>query len=127
MSTTENEGKLEITTGDALAIIVITEIITIIYMAWRISKEDSLNQIVVDSGAAIPLFTIIATVLFQTGDVVMWLTRRYKRRIKAEGKAEGKAEVYRELEEWEKRKKETEARGEKFTEPLPISKTIERC
>ena len=39
---------------------------------------------------------------------------------RAEGKAEGKAEVYRELKAWEQRKKETEARGEKFTEPLPI-------
>ena len=44
---------------------------------------------------------------------------------KAEGRAEGKAEVYRELVAWEKRRRETEARGEIFTEPLPIPKPEE--
>ena len=38
---------------------------------------------------------------------------------KAEGIAEGKAEVYREIAEWEHRRKEAEARGEEFTEPPP--------
>ena len=38
---------------------------------------------------------------------------------KAEGKAEGKAEVYREVAEWNRRRMEAEARGEKFTEPPP--------
>lgn len=42
---------------------------------------------------------------------------------KAIGKAEGKAEVYRQLKAWEQRKKEAEARGDKFTEPLPIPET----
>ena len=36
-----------------------------------------------------------------------------------EGKAEGKAEVYREIAEWERRRKEAEGRGEEFTEPPP--------
>lgn len=44
---------------------------------------------------------------------------------KAEGIAEGKAEVYRQLMAWEQRRKEAEARGEKFTEPLPIPETQE--
>lgn len=44
---------------------------------------------------------------------------------KAEGRAEGRAEVYRQLKAWEQRKKEAEARGEKFTEPLPIPETQE--
>ena len=39
---------------------------------------------------------------------------------RAEGKAEGRAEVYRELTEWNRRRMEAEARGEKFTEPPPI-------
>ena len=38
---------------------------------------------------------------------------------KAEGKAEGKAEVYREIAEWDRRRKEAEERGEEFTEPPP--------
>ena len=42
---------------------------------------------------------------------------------KAEGKEEGKEEVYRQMKAWEQRKKEAEARGDKFTEPLPIPKT----
>ena len=39
----------------------------------------------------------------------------------AEGIAEGKAEVYREIAEWQRRRKEAEERGEEFTEPLPTS------
>ncbi|RKU26591.1 hypothetical protein C6497_13565 [Candidatus Poribacteria bacterium] len=38
---------------------------------------------------------------------------------KAVGIAEGKAEVYREIAEWERRRKEAEAQGEEFTEPPP--------
>ena len=37
----------------------------------------------------------------------------------AEGIAKGKAEVYREIAEWDRRRKEAEARGEEFTEPPP--------
>ena len=37
----------------------------------------------------------------------------------AEGKAVGKAEVYREILEWDRRRREAEARGEAFTEPPP--------
>ncbi len=36
-----------------------------------------------------------------------------------EGKQEGKAEVYQEVQEWDRRRKEAEERGEKFTEPPP--------
>ena len=71
-------------------------------------------------------------------DIVMllsdwYLARREKRiqtereKARAEGKAEGKAEgeaegearVYHEIAAWEQRRKEAEARGEKFTEPPP--------
>ena len=38
----------------------------------------------------------------------------------AEGKTEGKAEVYREIVEWDRRRRrEAAARGEEFTEPPP--------
>ena len=59
-------------------------------------------------------------------DVVMllsdWYLDRREKRIqtaKAEGKAEGKAEVYREIVEWDRRRREAAARGEEFTEPPP--------
>ncbi|MDE0314682.1 MAG: hypothetical protein OXM61_07270 [Candidatus Poribacteria bacterium] len=38
---------------------------------------------------------------------------------RAEGIAEGGARVYRKFAEWERRRKEAEARGEEFTEPPP--------
>ena len=37
----------------------------------------------------------------------------------AEGIVEGEARVYREFAEWDRRRKEAEARGEEFTEPPP--------
>ncbi|MCG9129045.1 hypothetical protein JT359_15765 [Candidatus Poribacteria bacterium] len=39
-----------------------------------------------------------------------------------EGREEGKDSVYREIQEWEERKAQAEARGEEFTEPLPQRK-----
>ena len=38
---------------------------------------------------------------------------------KAEGIAEGQQQVYREIAEWNRRRREAEAQGEKFTEPPP--------
>ncbi len=35
------------------------------------------------------------------------------------GRAEGEARAYRECAEWDRRRKEAEARGEAFTEPPP--------
>lgn len=37
----------------------------------------------------------------------------------AEGRAEGRAEVYREIEAWNRRRKEAEEQGVEFTEPPP--------
>ena len=37
----------------------------------------------------------------------------------AEGRAEGRAEVYREIADWDRRRKEAAARGEEFSEPPP--------
>ena len=55
-----------------------------------------------------------------------WYLNRQEKRIeaakaegKAEGVAQGKAEVYREILEWDRRRREAEDRGEKFTEPPP--------
>ena len=38
---------------------------------------------------------------------------------KAEGIAEGQAKVYREIADWDRRRREAAARGEKFSEPPP--------
>ena len=51
-----------------------------------------------------------------------FIDARRQKRIEAAAaaaKAEGKAEVYREIAEWDRRRKEAEERGEKFTEPPP--------
>ena len=37
----------------------------------------------------------------------------------AKGRAEGEARAYRKCAEWDRRRKEAEARGEAFTEPPP--------
>ena len=47
-----------------------------------------------------------------------WYLDRREKRIQA-AKAEGKAEVYREIVEWDRRRREAAARGEAFTEPPP--------
>ncbi len=38
---------------------------------------------------------------------------------KAEGIAEGQAKVYREIADWDRRRREAAARGEEFSEPPP--------
>lgn len=38
---------------------------------------------------------------------------------KAEGIAEGQARVYREIADWDRRRREAAARGEEFSEPPP--------
>lgn len=40
-------------------------------------------------------------------------------KAKAEGIAEGQQQVYREIAEWNRRRREAEAQGEQFTEPPP--------
>ena len=51
-----------------------------------------------------------------------WYLERREKRIqaaKAEGIAEGEAKVYQAIAEWDRRRRETEARGDKFMEPPP--------
>lgn len=54
-----------------------------------------------------------------------YLEKREERRerrlqaAKVEGIAAGEAKVYREIAEWDSRRKEAEARGDQFTEPPP--------
>ena len=51
-----------------------------------------------------------------------FIQARREKRIEAakiEGIAEGEARAYRKCAEWDRRRKEAEARGEAFTEPPP--------
>ena len=51
-----------------------------------------------------------------------FIQARREKRIEAakiEGIVEGEARVYRKFAEWDRRRKEAEARGEEFTEPPP--------
>ena len=55
-----------------------------------------------------------------------WYLERREKRIQAakaegiaEGIAEGEAKVYREIADWDRRRREAAARGEEFTEPPP--------
>jgi len=104
----------------------------------------SQNYKVIDSfyfvGEHISKIVASSTVMIVFGEGVDIMLRRFReaiqreREIRAqaraeglelgreEGREEGRNLVYREIEEWEKRKTEAEARGEEFTEPLPQRK-----
>lgn len=57
--------------------------------------------------------------------IMLGYAKIFKEKVYAEGKAEAYREISHKLEAWEKRRKETEARGEIFNEPLPIPKLQE--
>jgi len=62
-----------------------------------------------------------ATILtiFEEGIDIMF--QRIRDTLKKEERliAKAKGEVYKEIEDWDQRRKQAEARGEPFTEPLP--------
>ncbi|RKU07544.1 hypothetical protein C6501_17400 [Candidatus Poribacteria bacterium] len=91
----EKDNKLEITSTDAVAVLLITASITGAYIIWCVYEKNSWNLIITNSGTAIPLFTLMATLLLKIKDWVIFMFRqadRYKKKIMAEGRAEGKAE-----------------------------------
>lgn len=90
----------------------------------------SVQNVVKDISAFIPVGGTFVAMMIGGIDLMMLLSdfiqaRREKQieaakvAAKAEGKAEGKAEVYQEIQEWDRRRREAEARGEEFTESLP--------
>ena len=94
----------------------------------------SVQNVVKDISAFIPVGAAIVAMVIGGIDLMMLLAdfiqaRREKQMEaakvvakeegKIEGKIEGRAEVYREIAEWERRRKEAADRGEEFTEPLP--------
>lgn len=91
----EKDNKLEITSTDAVAVLLITAFITSAYFIWCVHEKNSWNLAITNSGTAIPLFTLMATLLLKIKDWVIFMFRqadRYKKKIMAEGRAEGKAE-----------------------------------
>lgn len=82
----------------------------------------------------IPVGAALVAMLIGVIDIMMlfsdWYSERAEKRRKAaikkaraegkaEGKAESKAEAYREFAEWDRRRREAEARGEEFNEQPP--------
>ena len=82
----------------------------------------SVQNVTKDISAFIPVGAAIVAMIIGGIDLIMLLSdfiqARREKRIEA-AKEEGKAEVYREIAEWERRRKEAEDRGEAFTEPPP--------
>ena len=111
-----------------------------ITQSWK--GHVSVQNVVKDISAFIPIGGVLVGMIVGGIDVIMllsdWYLDRREKRIqaaKAEGKAEGiaegkaegiaegiaegKAAVYQEIVEWDRRRKEAEARGEEFREPPP--------
>ena len=133
-------------TGKAgFALFLISLFVTIygyIALDYEIAKgwkgHESVQNVLKDISTFIPVGGALVGMMVGGIDIVMllsdWYLNRQEKRIQAakaegiaegkaegiaEGKAEGKAEVYREILEWDRRRREAEARGEKFTEPPP--------
>ena len=125
-------------TGKAgFALFLISLFVTIysyIALEYEIAKgwsgHESVQNVLKDISAFIPVGAAFVGMMVGGIDLMMllsdWYLNRQEKRIqaakaeaKAEGKAEGKAEAYREVFEWDRRRREAEARGEAFTEPPP--------
>ena len=99
---------------------------------------ESIQNVLDDISNFIPVGAAVVGMIVGGIDFIMllsdWYYDRREKRIraaeaaaKAEGRAEGKAEgiaegqakVYREIADWDRRRKEAAARGEEFSEPPP--------
>lgn len=62
-----------------------------------------------------------STLLIIFGEGIDIMLRRFREYLRREKEfiEKGKDQVYREIEEWQRRKTEAESRGEQFTEPPP--------
>ncbi len=106
----------------SVGIVVNTLVELLTDQAWKSLGETTLERTAVLMTLIVGWFFILSHIWEL---IMLGYARIFKDRVFAKGKAEGKAEVYQELEEWEKRKMEAEARGETFTEPLPSPKEKE--
>ena len=74
---------------------------------------------IMSTATMLTIFEEAIDIMFQRIRDTLKRERELKAQVSAEAKAEGRAEVYREVAEWNRRRMEAEARGEKFTEPPP--------
>lgn len=110
------------------------------YIAWDYETtkgwkgHESIQNVLDDISNFIPVGAAIVGMIVGGIDLIMllsdWYLNRQERRIraaeaaakaegKAEGIAEGQAKVYREIADWDRRRREAAARGEEFSEPPP--------
>ena len=90
----------------------------------------SIQNVLKDISTFIPVGGALVAMFIGGFDIIMlfsdwYLEKREERKerrlqaAKAEGIAAGEAKVYQEIAEWDRRRKEAEARGDQFTEPPP--------
>ena len=99
---------------------------------WK--GHESVQNVLDDISNFIPVGAAIVGMIVGGIDLIMllsdWYLDRREKRIraaeaaaeakgKAEGIAEGQARVYREIADWDRRRREAAARGEEFSEPPP--------
>lgn len=103
---------------------------------WK--GHESVQNVLDDISNFIPVGAAIVGMIAGGIDLIMllsdWYLNRQEKRIraaeaaaeakgkaegKAEGIAEGQAKVYREIADWDRRRREAAARGEDFSEPPP--------
>ncbi|RKU28915.1 hypothetical protein C6499_09545 [Candidatus Poribacteria bacterium] len=89
------KGKFPITDIEAFWIVILTTIQTAFYIAWRLANGIELNVVFLNSGAVVPLWTLVSTFIVQMREVAMFLRdkiTRNREKLKAEGRAERDAE-----------------------------------
>ena len=95
---------------------------------WK--GHESIQNVLDDISNFIPVGAAVVGMIVGGIDFIMllsdWYYDRREKRIqaaeakgKAEGIAEGQAKVYREIADWDRRRREAAARGEEFSEPPP--------
>ena len=99
---------------------------------WK--GHESVQNVLDDISNFIPVGAALVGMIVGGIDIIMllsdWYLDRREKRIraaeaaaeakgKAEGIAEGQARVYREIADWDRRRREAAARGEEFSEPPP--------
>ena len=75
---------------------------------------------IMSAATMLTIFEEGGDIMFQRIRDTLKKERQWKAEGREEGREEGRAEAYREVAEWNRRRMEAEARGEKFTEPPPI-------
>jgi len=98
----DNKIRLGDISTDVFITMLITVVVTVLYIIWRIHTKATFNVAVIDSGTILPLLILISTVIFNIGDYLMLFsrTRAYNRKVRQEGRQEGMNERDAEWLEW---------------------------